>query len=334
FLVKQRKDQISRWFNPTWENCTHILDLLSLPFDEFVAKCLCIHDQDINLGGHDSIFFHSVLHCFDLLRADKSDDVTRIVSHVDLFPAVKSFVLAHDYFSPHDAIDILKLIIGDRRLEVLCFLTELLLISRNWFGVRPDGAFAVFLIAAGSPPQFPSDLDLSPAIAHIGRHPSWENWLEASDASIAYLVQCNISALSKRTGVYEFLQNCVDRDFRDQYRRLCKTSEETREAAQTLLDQHQALFNSLTPPSSQEASINDAEDTPVSFDQGPSFDIPDSDSDQSHNLANVASSSAPKDPAELEVPPIDPTTTLAANSPLPSEDHELIDMSMPSEPDT
>ncbi|KZS88230.1 hypothetical protein SISNIDRAFT_532525 [Sistotremastrum niveocremeum HHB9708] len=315
FLLSQRKDNISRGFTPTWENCTHIFDLLSLPFDKFVAKCLCIHDHNINLGDHQYIFFWSVNHCDDLLRADKSDDVMRILSHVDLFSAVRSFVLADSYESWYDRV--FKLIIGDRRTEVLGFLNEFLSTPRDWSSVDSGGASAVFLIAAGSPPKFPSDLDLSPIIVHIGRHPSLKNWTKASDASIAYLMRCDISALSERRGVHEFLQHCVDRDFRDEDGYYCDTSEETRHAAQTLLDQHQILFSPLPLPTAPGASIDNAEDMPQSSGQNPCPNIP--DSDQIHLPHDVASTSEPDDPPETHIP-------------LPSEDHELIDMSMPSEP--
>ncbi|KZS86547.1 hypothetical protein SISNIDRAFT_491857 [Sistotremastrum niveocremeum HHB9708] len=244
FLLSQRKDKISPSFTPTWENCADILDLLSLPIDKFVAKCLCIDDHNNNLGKHHSIFHVSVEHCFRLLSANKFDDVTRIVSHVDLFPAVRSFVLAHSYDSRYDRV--FRLIISDRRSDVLRFLTEFLSPPRDWSHVNPGNASSVFLIAAGFPPQFPSDLDLSPIIAHIARHPPWWNWREASEALIACLGQCNISTLSDPASVYYFLQQCVHLELsppewrpKDAIRR---ASSETRDAASILLHRHKAFF--------------------------------------------------------------------------------------------
>ncbi|KZT31200.1 hypothetical protein SISSUDRAFT_1067975 [Sistotremastrum suecicum HHB10207 ss-3] len=74
-----RTDTISQHFTPTWENCTFILHLLTLPFDQFIAKCLCINDQNVRFGNHDDIFYRSVEHCDYLLRAAKRpDDVTHI----------------------------------------------------------------------------------------------------------------------------------------------------------------------------------------------------------------------------------------------------------------
>ncbi|KZS88231.1 hypothetical protein SISNIDRAFT_532527 [Sistotremastrum niveocremeum HHB9708] len=328
FLIRQRNDDISRYFTPTWENCTHILDLISLSFDKFISKCLCIYDHSINLGNHHWIFFRSVSHCYRLLDADKSDDVTRILSHLDLLSAVRSFILADLYFDWYDRL--LKSIIGDRGTEVLNFLTEFLSTPRDWSDLDDPGfPSAAFLIAVGSPPQFPSDLDLSPIITHIARHPSPVNWAQASDASIAYLVQCDISALSERTGVHEFLEHCVDREFRDKYRRFqfFHTSEQTRYAAQTLLDQHQALFIPLPPPSPQSASIDLTEENSESSKDDSSSHR--SDSDQSENDSEASEpASGPENPSETHIAPFDsilsPPNFLTA-----SEDHELVDMSMP-----
>ncbi|KZS88217.1 hypothetical protein SISNIDRAFT_532514 [Sistotremastrum niveocremeum HHB9708] len=283
FLVGQRTDEISRHFAPTRKNCTEILNLLSLPFDEFIAKCLC--DRNIDVGNHRKIFHYSVAHCLNLLRVGKSHDVARILSHVDLFSAVRSFVLVDNYYSPYDRV--VKPIIGDRRAEALRFLAEFLSTRRDWSDVDSGGAAAVFLIAAGSPPQFTSDIDLSPIIGHIGRHPSWKNWREASDTFIEYLMQCDISALSERNGVQESLQRCVDRSFRDKDGVLCSSSEETRLAAETLLDQHQALFTPPSSPSRHSASINDAEDISRLSDQSPSPDISDLDQEPSRRRLNL-----------------------------------------------
>ncbi|KZT32343.1 hypothetical protein SISSUDRAFT_1067007 [Sistotremastrum suecicum HHB10207 ss-3] len=252
-----------------------------------------------------------------------------ILSHVDLFSAVRSFVLAHGYYSSYQ--NVLKFIINDRGTEVLRFLNEFLTTPRDWSHVNPEGASAAFVIAAGFPPQFPSDLDISPIIAHIGRNQSRYNRREVSDASIAYLVECNISALSERTGVHEFLQHCVVPVFRDKDGVLYYNSEETRHSARTLLDQHQALFVAL-PPSRYSAFITDPELVDWFLDQTPSANA--LDAAQFYNPPNVASSSDPDNPPETHLIPTDTITILAAGIPLPSEDHDLIDMSMPPEPGT
>ncbi|KZT33800.1 hypothetical protein SISSUDRAFT_379420 [Sistotremastrum suecicum HHB10207 ss-3] len=241
FLVRQRTDDsLSPFFTTTSENCTDILDLISLPFERFVAKCLCINDHDdINLGDHHSIFFWSVNYCDDLLRANRRGEVTRILSRVDLFSAVRSFALAHSYSLWYDPF--LKLIIADRKIDILHLLNELLLTPRDRPNVNSGCVSAAFVIAAGSPPQLPSHLDLSPIIGHIAQHPSWVNWREISDTLIAYLVQCDMPTLSERSAVHEFLQQCIDMELCDYDGIPCDTSEETLHAAQALLDRTSSL---------------------------------------------------------------------------------------------
>ncbi|KZT33787.1 hypothetical protein SISSUDRAFT_1132315 [Sistotremastrum suecicum HHB10207 ss-3] len=329
FLVKQRKDQISRWFNPTWENCTHILDLLSLPFDEFVAKCLCINNYNINLGDHRRIFFWSVFHCFELLRAHKRSDVTRILSHLEPFSALTSFVLAHIYEPFYDRV--LKLIIGDRRTEVLRFLHEFLSTPRDWSNVEPDNASAAFLIAAGSPSHFPSDLNLSPIIAHIARHPSWWNWPKASDRLIAYLGQCDISTLSDLAGIHHFLQQCVHLELppppRISYFGTQCATQETRDAARTLLHQYEAFFTSNIPlppspplPTSDEVISSDSRSSIMDLSLL-------SDSEYLDEASSPLSVHTLDDPGAPEITPLDldPSESLPS-SPSSSTGHHAIDM--------
>ncbi|KZT32000.1 hypothetical protein SISSUDRAFT_1067276 [Sistotremastrum suecicum HHB10207 ss-3] len=262
FLVGRQEDDISdisEHFTPTWENCTDLLDLISLPIDKFVAKCISIHDHNINLGNHREIFDSSVNHCDDLLDADKFDDVTRIFSHVDLFSAVRSFALV-DYRPFYD--NVLEFIIGDRRAEILHFLLQIVSTPRDWSDLI-TGASSTFLIATGSPPHFPSDLDLSPIIAHIGQHPSWWNWPEVCDTLIAYLAQRNILTLSDPVGVHHFLHQCVHLELAHPWAavEVRRTSPDTRNAALILLHRHEAFFAPFAvplPPSPLLSASDDA----------------------------------------------------------------------------
>ncbi|KZT33844.1 hypothetical protein SISSUDRAFT_1065816 [Sistotremastrum suecicum HHB10207 ss-3] len=331
FLISQRKDQVSRGFTPTWENCTDVLDLLSLPFDKFIAKCLCINNHNIDLGDHQQIFLYSVDHCIDLLLdAKKPDDVTRILSHLDLFSAVRSFVLANSYYPFYDRV--LKLIIGDRTTEVLRFLNEFLSTPREWSDVDSGGASAVFLIAAGSPSHFPSDLYVSPIIAHLGRHPSWWNWREASDALIAYLVQCDISTLSDPAGIHHFLQQCVHLELRpppftypDEIRRAIQ---ETREAALTLVHRHEAFFAPFTIPlpPSPPLSASDNAISPSGQDSDLDFALlSDYDDPEQVTSLPIHTLDGSTDPviAPIEVSHSGIPSTSAALSPT---DHHVVDM--------
>ncbi|KZT33839.1 hypothetical protein SISSUDRAFT_1122654 [Sistotremastrum suecicum HHB10207 ss-3] len=323
FLVSQRTDKISRYFFPTWANCTDILHLLHLPFETFVSKCLCIDDYNTNLGNHHRIFFYSVNHCFHLLGADKSDDVKHILSHLNLSSAVRSFVLADVYWDWYDPV--LELIVGDRKTEVLRFLTEFLSISRDWSNVDPGGASAAFLIAVGSPPQIPSDLDLFPIIAHIARYPASWKWRQASDALIAYLAQCDISTMSERTGTHEFLQRCVTRELRHRNGVVYDTSQESHLAAQTLLDQYQALFIPLPLPSPQSASMSLIEENIEPSDDFSSSLI--SDPDEADDVASSEPDTG--NPSETHIATLDPRPFPPPIFPPASEDHGLIDMTIP-----
>ncbi|KZT32181.1 hypothetical protein SISSUDRAFT_1067129 [Sistotremastrum suecicum HHB10207 ss-3] len=249
FLLSRREDNISEHFTPKWENCADIVRLISLPFDQFIAECLCINDHNNNLGDHQNIFFYAVNHCINFLNTNKFDDVTRMLSHVDMFSAVRSFALADRYFYWHDRV--LKLIIGDHRTDILCFLPQFLRAAPDWSHVHPGGATTVFLIAAGSPPQFPSNLDFSPIIAHIGRHPSWETWRQASETLIAYLGQCDISTLSDPAGIRHFLQQCAHLALSSppyiRSNEIRRARRETRRAALALLRQYDTFFTSNIP---------------------------------------------------------------------------------------
>ncbi|KZS87023.1 hypothetical protein SISNIDRAFT_491424 [Sistotremastrum niveocremeum HHB9708] len=273
FLISQRTDNISEHFTPTWENCSDILDLISLPFDKFIAKCLCINDHSMNLGDHDLVFFYSVEHCKDLLRAKKSDDLARIVSHVDLCSALRSFVHAKFYDAWYDCV--LTLIIGDRRTEALCLLAQFLSTTQYWSDLHPGGASAVFVVAAGSLPQFPPDLDLFPIVAHIGRHPSWWNWREASQTAIAYLAQRDISTISVSAGIHHFLLQCVHLEMSPPSwsSEIRRAPQETRNTASTLLNQYEAFFasNIRLPPS---PTIPSSDDIISPNTQNPSLNFP------------------------------------------------------------
>ncbi|KZT33840.1 hypothetical protein SISSUDRAFT_377976 [Sistotremastrum suecicum HHB10207 ss-3] len=325
FLVSQRKDIISEYFTPTWENCSDILDLFSLPFDKFVAKCLCIHDHNINLGDHRNIFFWSVNHCIQLLRADKSDDVTRIFPHVDLFSAVRSFVRANRYYPSY--YDLLKLIIGDRRTEALQTLVRFLSTPRDWYATA---VASVFVIAAGSSPQFPSDLDLSTIISHISRYHSWWTWRKASDTSIAYLGQCEISSMSDPAGVHHFLHQCVHMEVPHPWAadEVWRTSPDTRNAALILLHQYEPFLTSniALPP----YPILPTSDNIVSPNRrNPELDFPLlSASDGLDEAIPSLPSYAQEDPNEPTIPPVQashpelPSTSAALS---PADDH-FVDM--------
>ncbi|KZS88849.1 hypothetical protein SISNIDRAFT_459272 [Sistotremastrum niveocremeum HHB9708] len=246
FLLSQRTDRVSSQFTPTRDNCPDILELIDLPFDVFVAKCLCIHDRDDHLGDHHNIFYASVNYC-EALRSRQSEGVTQILSHLDTFSAVRSFILDSHYYLWYDRV--LDLIISDRGIDVLLHLNQFVSQPRDWSTVDPAGVSSVFLVAAGFPQlhSLPSQTDLSPIIGHLARRPFSRNWRQASNVLITYLEACDFSTLSNLAGVHAFLQRCVDPGFLADEDEEYRTSEETRNAAYALLYQHQAHSIPLPP---------------------------------------------------------------------------------------
>ncbi|KZT36929.1 hypothetical protein SISSUDRAFT_912380 [Sistotremastrum suecicum HHB10207 ss-3] len=246
FLLNQRTDGMSSQFTPTRDNCADILELIDLPFDVFVAKCLCIHDRNDHLGDHHDIFHASVNYC-EALRSRQSEGVAQILSHLDTFSAIRSFILDSQYLPWYDRV--LDLIIGDQGIDVLLHLNQFLSKHRDWSTVDPAGVSSVVLLAAGSFQlrSLPSQIDLSPIIGHIARRPLSFNWCQASKVLIAYLEACDFATLSDLAGVHTFLQRCVDRGFLADKDEGYQTSGETRDAAFALLYQHRAQSIPLPP---------------------------------------------------------------------------------------
>ncbi|KZT33798.1 hypothetical protein SISSUDRAFT_379159 [Sistotremastrum suecicum HHB10207 ss-3] len=211
------------------------------------------------------------------------------------------------------------MIISHSRAEVLRYLPEFFSSDHDWSNVDPDGASSALVIAAGYPPRFPPDLehDLSPVIAHITSHPSSLHWRKASEASIAYLVQCDISTLSDHSGVYQFLCRCVDWEFRDEFGDLYPTSSLTRNAAQTLLDEYQALFVPL-PASPQSTATYIADET--------------HNSDNGHFASDLSPNVKPLNDRVSSPVQLDTHITLPVDFSVPTARHEVIDMSTPLEP--
>ncbi|KZT36359.1 hypothetical protein SISSUDRAFT_73921 [Sistotremastrum suecicum HHB10207 ss-3] len=224
FVLSQRDDDISRFFSPDDQNYAELLEYLSLPFEEFVAKCFSIHNEEKSLGDHHHILFWAVNYCNELLDAQKRDDAMRVLSRVDLLSGIKSFALDTHY--SHLYPRVLELLIGNRRDEVLLGLNKFLQEDRNWTEVDRAGVRNIFATAVRSPswtdsdsdsesqskPEFHFQHDLSAIIIHISEQPSTTSgyWDMATRAALRYLKQYDLSSLSDLHGVYRCLQYCAD----------------------------------------------------------------------------------------------------------------------------
>ncbi|KZS98729.1 hypothetical protein SISNIDRAFT_545646 [Sistotremastrum niveocremeum HHB9708] len=281
FVLSQRTDDISRFFSPDEQNYAEILEYFSLPFEEFVAKCLSIHNEKKSLGDHHHILFWAVNYCNELLDAKKRDDAMRVLSHADLISAIKSFALDTHY--SHLYPRVLELLIGDRRDEVLLGLNKFLQEHRNWTKVDRVGVQDIFATAAWPPsssePELEPDYDLDSAsqpeaefhfqhdlsalILHISKHPSTTSgyWDRAMTAALEYLKHFDLSNLADPYGVYNCLQYCADPYNWNADGDPTSIYSDIPQMAQSILAQHQDLFSwFLLPYANDHSSSEDSSD--------------------------------------------------------------------------
>ncbi|KZT39191.1 hypothetical protein SISSUDRAFT_666946 [Sistotremastrum suecicum HHB10207 ss-3] len=278
FLLGQYRQDIYSFFDSSYvETCTDILDILTCPFDsdELVAKCLCIFDQPKYLGNHEDIFRYAVNHCIACLRSEGEDTVRRILSHVDRYSVIISFIRSTYYSDDFD--DILKVVIGGYSNDVLIHVNNYLDEPRGWSNIDPRSLSSVIRLTTGLPSRFPSGIDFSPIIAHLCQYPEKNSWRTASDALVDYLKRHNISTLSNHAGVYMFLSHCVDREFplRGADARYYCASEESRRIARNLLIRYDALFRRYQPPPILRSQ---PPQSPRPDDSSPSFPLPEDES--------------------------------------------------------
>lgn len=189
------------------EGNTDLRPLAALPFEECIARLLCLYKHKGNLGDWREIFFLAEKHCYNLLREGKSDDVMRILSHVDRLDLIKSFIQYPGQISP----SLVEFIVKDRRHEILREINEFVrTVDQSRLG--PLSLSKVFVVLASPPP---TDIDLSPLIDYFSRHPHYRTWRETSDTIIDYLTAFDLSQISDSTAVRRFLRLCLDPNSRD-----------------------------------------------------------------------------------------------------------------------
>ncbi|KZT38891.1 hypothetical protein SISSUDRAFT_707913 [Sistotremastrum suecicum HHB10207 ss-3] len=235
FLLQGHGHPIYRNFLPTYQNCAYILEIVSLPLEESIARCLRAYDDQRPLGDCDKIFSEAVDYCDSLLRSGRKDALTRILAGIDRLSVVKSFMRwqGGDHYPFNDFFIEFVEDIGDCRDSIFQQVNQLLKEPGNWAGLDLRSTTTVFVALAGSSPLFDPAVDLSLIIDHISRYPSLVHWQNASDVVIAYLEQCGISAISDQTSLHQFLRLCLD---------LVNTSEKSRERAQNILHRYESLF--------------------------------------------------------------------------------------------
>lgn len=197
-----------------------------LPFEECVARVLCSYNHKGKLGNRTEVFALAKIHCNDLLEEGKTDDVTRILSHVDRLDLIKSSI----QYSGSIYFILLEFIVKDRRHEILRQINEFVkTVDRSRLG--PLSLSQVIVVLASPPP----DIDLSPLIGYISRHPHSYIWKNISDTIVRYLNSFDLSQISDSAAVRRFLQLCVDTEVRDVDDNRCFNNDDTRACARDLL---------------------------------------------------------------------------------------------------
>ncbi|KZT38017.1 hypothetical protein SISSUDRAFT_1047589 [Sistotremastrum suecicum HHB10207 ss-3] len=230
--------------------------LAALPFEECVARVLCSYNHKGKLGDRERIFDWAEIHCYNLLEEGKVDDVTRILSHVDRLDIIKSFIQYAGFIYP----SVVEVIVKDHEDEVLRKINDFVK-EVDQFKLGLESLSEIFSVLASPPPN---DIDLSPLIDYLSRHPHWFTWEETSDTIISYLDSFNLSQISDSTAVRRFLERCIDNGFCDENGRWCSTSVQTRARARELLVE---LNSPSSPPT---GAIESTYNQPASPSHSPS----------------------------------------------------------------
>lgn len=205
-----------------------------LPFEECIARILCSYNHEGNLGDRTEIFHSAEEHCRDLLREGKIDDVTRILSHVDPLDIIKSYIQYPDLIY----YPVVEFIVRDREHEILRGMNQFVN-TVDQSRLSPSSLSSVFSVLAS---PLPTDIDLSPIVDYISRHPYRGFWSKLSAAIIAFLTSSPLSEVSDSAAVRRFLELCLDPNARDAYGEDLWVSDYARDrprirrVAQTLLD--------------------------------------------------------------------------------------------------
>ncbi|KZS88958.1 hypothetical protein SISNIDRAFT_469665 [Sistotremastrum niveocremeum HHB9708] len=262
--------------------------LSALPFEECVARVLCSYNHKGKLGDRGKILDLAEKHCRNLLWVGKVDDVTRILSHVDRLDLTTSYIQHPN----HVSTSVVEFIVKDHEHEILREINEFVQTVDD-SRLDPQSLSQVFVVLASPPP---TDIDLSPLINYISRHPHFLTWEKTSDAIIAYLNSFSVSQVSKSAAVRRFLRLCIDPGSRDtsSFNLWEETNDEAKiricREAQTLLDildgriptspidNHEPLqdanaYSSLPASPSQPSSPHSAPHSPQSSIIGIPIDI-------------------------------------------------------------
>ncbi|KZS92059.1 hypothetical protein SISNIDRAFT_486991 [Sistotremastrum niveocremeum HHB9708] len=259
-VLVRRSHESHREFFPAWVFFTSLdpgnEDLRGYRSDSHeqnVARVLSSFDRDRKLGDREDVFASAVVKCKSLLRDDRSETVTRILSP-DIRSSVLRSLLQNPIFSWGGIKDIVAFITRGNEVAVL---EELVEFFSNLPDIKPVGRYIELLVIdflsfliPSLPSMFtlPRPFDLAPTLALLLRYPSEiENSLwPYSDALIYFLDHGGFEQLSSLRPAYDFFQLCLTLPSDDG-----PTSTSSQGRARFYLEPHWGLI-ALPPPSHEE----------------------------------------------------------------------------------
>ncbi|KZS86427.1 hypothetical protein SISNIDRAFT_504141 [Sistotremastrum niveocremeum HHB9708] len=189
------------------DNNADLRPLAKLPFEECIARVLCSYNHKGNLGDRKEIFDLAEKHCSELLWEGKEDDVTRILSHVDRLDLIKSYIQSQS--GVYDVF--LRFMVEDRKHEILREMSGF--VKAGTYSRLGRYPLCYAFVGLASPP--PRDIDLSPVIDYLSRHPHYWVWEKISNTILVYLNSFGVSQISNSAAVRRLLGLCLDPEARD-----------------------------------------------------------------------------------------------------------------------
>ncbi|KZT33166.1 hypothetical protein SISSUDRAFT_1066356 [Sistotremastrum suecicum HHB10207 ss-3] len=206
-----------------------LLSLASLPFEQAIANVLCSHDRATLHGDREEIFSLAEDYCYGLLLSGRVSDLLRIISVVDRVSILRS------YFRCRHAgyREIVEFVAGHCDHHDIRKLNEFMM-NTHYPTVMPTPV-SDFLV--GLRPAVSINCDLSHFLRYLSAYRQTKTWMPASTVAVTWLKAYSVSKVSDRPAVRRFLQCCIQTDLRDNWNKLCETSNETRDRARSLLEE-------------------------------------------------------------------------------------------------
>ncbi|KZT33395.1 hypothetical protein SISSUDRAFT_418129 [Sistotremastrum suecicum HHB10207 ss-3] len=222
-LLQIKSERI--WFSPVNVILTSFLphnkDLLPigrLPFEQCIARVLCIFDQSRQLGDCEDVLRHAMGHCNWLIAHQKVDDVTRILSHVDRNSLLRSLIRNTCLNWPLIR-DIVGILIQGREEETLVemapFLTGLPDVGRVFGSFIVVDFLEELAQRLGSDLRTPADIDFSRLCSLIIQEYSSTTWTKEASIVMLYREHSETLQVADKAIARDFFRLCLLRSEED-----------------------------------------------------------------------------------------------------------------------